>query len=337
MRKLILVTLGVLLVVVATVVASDEDASPTPAPTKTPDAEATEEIEPEATVEATDNSFEPFTQPDLNVLTGNVQRPNGIGFYDGFLYTACTGDSTLYEINSETGETITYSFGLGNSHTMYVTSDGSVRDLWIPDYDINAIVRVTGGSSPQTIASDLEGPWGIAYLDEESFLVTTLIDGSIIRVGRDGETEVMLEGLRSPTGLALDDEYVYVGNNASARRSIEWVEKESLLNGDNPSTETLVSGLQNVTNVVLAPDDLLYFTYSLGTRGVVGRVDPAECLEDGGCSNDQVEVVLFTELAAPLSGLTITPDLRLFVHTIYRPELYWVDLDGDDTSETEEG
>ncbi len=190
---------------------------------------------------------------------------------------------------------------------------------------------MTGGSSPQTIATELEGPWGIAYLDEEHFLVTTLIDGTITRVSREGDKEILLEGLRSPTGLALDDKHVYFGNNASARRSIEWVNLDDLLDGDSPDTETLVSGLQNVTNVVLAPDNMLYFTYALGTRGVVGRVDPTQCIEDGGCSNDQVEVVLFTELAAPLAGLTINPDLRLFVHTIYRPEIYWVDLDGSES------
>jgi hypothetical protein len=73
---------------------------------------------------------------------------------------------------------------------------------------------------------------------------------------------------------------------------------------------------------------MLYFAYALGTRGVVGRVDPEFCMENGGCSNDQVEVVLFTELAAPLAGLTFSDDMRLFVHTIYRPEIYWVQIEG---------
>ncbi len=120
-----------LFVVVSTVFSSDDEVSPTPAPTKTPDVELTEEPTTETDVNEESN-FEPFTQPDLNVLTGNVQRPNGITYYDGFLYTACTGDSTIYEIQSESGDTITYSFGLGNAHTIYVTGEG-VRDLWMPD------------------------------------------------------------------------------------------------------------------------------------------------------------------------------------------------------------
>jgi hypothetical protein len=52
-----------------------------------------------------------------------------------------------------------------------------------------------------------------------------------------------------------------------------------------------------------------------------------KCIEEGGCTNDQVEIVVFTELAAPLAGLTISPDMRLFVHTMFSPDIYWVQLD----------
>ncbi len=76
----------------------------------------------------------------------------------------------------------------------------------------------------------------------------------------------------------------------------------------------------------MAADGLLYFSYSLGTRGVVGRVNPATCRENGGCSSEQVEIVVYSELAAPLSGLTISPDMELFIHSIFSPEIYWVDL-----------
>ena len=37
----------------------------------------------------------PFTQDDLELLVGNVQRPNGITWHDGELYTVCNGDWTL--------------------------------------------------------------------------------------------------------------------------------------------------------------------------------------------------------------------------------------------------
>jgi hypothetical protein len=84
--------------------------------------------------------------------------------------------------------------------------------------------------------------------------------------------------------------------------------------------------VQNVTGLALGNDGLLYFAYSLGTRGVVGRVDANACAEAGGCENADVEIVVFTELAAPLAGLTISPDNRLYVHTMFQPEIYWVQL-----------
>jgi len=113
----------------------------------------------------------------------------------------------------------------------------------------------------------------------------------------------------------------------SARRGIEWVSKEDAQNNTEgtASVKSLVTGLQNTTGVVMAPDGYLYFAYSLGTRGVVGRIDPDECREDG-CTNNQVDIVIFTELAAPLAGLTISPDMRLFVHTIFSPDIYWIQL-----------
>ena len=62
----------------------------------------------------------------------------------------------------------------------------------------------------------------------------------------------------------------------------------------------------------------------LGTRGVIGRVDPAQC-QDGGCGNQDVEMVVFSDLPAPLA-ITLSDDMRLFLHSRYRPEFYWVQL-----------
>src|SRR5690606_11678235 len=114
----------------------------------------------------------------------------------------------------------------------------------------------------------------------------------------------------------------------SARRAIEWISKQEVFENAESTSETrpLVTGLQNTTSMVMAPDGYLYFAYALGTRGVVGRIDPQTCLGEGGCTNDQVEIVVFTELVAPLAGLTISPDMRLFVHTIFSPDIYWVQL-----------
>src|ERR1041384_7871533 len=36
-----------------------------------------------------------FTQADLSLLTGNIQRPNGLVWHDGKIYAACSGDWTV--------------------------------------------------------------------------------------------------------------------------------------------------------------------------------------------------------------------------------------------------
>jgi hypothetical protein len=327
-RLSVIVLIFVLGGISTVIVFGQSDATPTPAPSKTPTAEETPtpEITPEAEETAVGGVSEPFTQTDLSVLTGNVQRPNGILWFDDFLFTACTGDWTLYRIDDESGQTITYSYGVRSAHTLHIEDDGSGTELWIPDYDLDMIVRINRQSSPVPVAEDIPNPWGIAYLDEESFLVTSISENSILRVGRDGTSETLLDGFRSPTGIVVTDDVVFVVNNGSSRRSIEWIDKAELVANEAPQPQPLLSGVQNDTNLVLGSDGYLYFTYALGTRGLVGRVDPTVCMENGGCSNDEFQIVIYTELAAPLAGLTISDDMRLFIHTIYRPEIYWVDL-----------
>lgn len=271
--------------------------------------------------------FEPFTQSDLSVLTGNVQRPNGAVWFEDELYVACNGDWTLYQLDSTIGTTETYIYGIRNAHMMVAEGNGEAADinLWIPDFEANAFMFVNRSRAPQVVAGNLQNPWGVAAVGEEGFLVTNLSGNNVMRIDRGGATEVLIQDLRSPTGIAADGEYVYVANNGSARRSMEWITQEDLLSGSGVM-RPLVSGLQNTTGLVLAPDGYLYFAYAIGTRGVVGRVQPGQCRE--GCTNEQVEIVVYTELAAPLAGLTISQDMRLFMHTIFRPEIYWVQLPG---------
>jgi hypothetical protein len=303
--------------------------TPTPAPSKTPTATATAQSEAEDdSSSATISVTQPYTQADLTVLTGNVQRPNGAIWHNGKIYAACNGDWTIYELEDTTGSTKTYIYGVRNSHTLYIEdiSENEI-DIWVPDYDTNTLLRINQSRAPQSVVSGLQGPWGIAYLDEEHFLVTNLSGNSISIVSREGKTFELTNDLRSPTGIVVEDDIVYVANNGSARRSIEWFDVTNIAENETPTLYPLVSGLQNTTGMVLGNDGMLYFAYALGTRGVVGRVDPEVCQEQDGCTNDQVEIVLYTELAAPLAGLTLSSDMRLFVHTIFRPEIYWVQLE----------
>lgn len=327
-RQLLAIIIVLCTVFVWTTVAQDDTETATPAPSNTPNAEVISEAGPIAVAELPPLPRS-FTQEDMSVLVGNVQRPNGMVWFEDQLYTACAGDWTLYRIDSRNAETITFVTGVQNAHMVHAEATESGFNLWIPDANTDRLVRIDQSRfAPTVITTEgLDAPWGIVDLDDEHFLVSNLRSDNIVVVNRDGELREGLVGLRGPAGLERNDDIVYVANNGSARRAIEWfdindLDAEEAVEG---ITQPLVSGLQNVSNVVLAADGYLYFTYALGSRGVVGRVNPTACYEEG-CSNDDVEIVVFTELPAPLAGLTISDDMRLFVHTIFRPELYWVQL-----------
>lgn len=309
--------------------------TPTPAPSKTPSAEeATVEATSEATTEARTPSTGPIqslTQSDLSILTGNVQRPNGITWFDDELYVSCSGDWTIYQINAASGQTLTYIYGIRNAHSLHAErGDDEELHLWVPDFQTNTLNDVTR-NGVRAVTNALSGPWGLVQEDDETFLITNLSGNTLTRVGRDGEVDTVVGGLRAPTGVEVDESLVYVANNGSTRRAIEWYDltaTEAIDSSELAEEHSLVTGLQNVTGLSLGPDGYLYFAFSLGTRGVVGRVDPERCRENGGCTHEDVEIVLLTELAAPLAGLTIAPDGRLFVHTMFSPDIYWAYLPG---------
>jgi hypothetical protein len=332
MRLISSIVLCFLCFLISTSIAAQEAVTPTPAPSKTPIAASDELQEPSN--QTVQTPIGTRIQSDLSILTGNVQRPNGIVWHDGKLYTSCNGDFTIYEIDATTAATRTYIWGVRNAHMLYAenTPEGELN-IWAPDFQANQLVRIDR-NGVETILSNLESPWGIAYLNENEFLVSGLRSNNLLVVSRDGQSREIVSDLRSPTGLAADDSAVYIANTGSARRAIEWIDKADIpeQQGESEGAEpiqvhSLISGLQNTTGLVMAADGYLYFAYSLGTRGVVGRVDPEVCRQNGGCTNAQVEIVLYTELAAPLAGLTISPDMRLFVHTIFSPDIYWVQLD----------
>jgi hypothetical protein len=273
---------------------------------------------------------QPFTQEDLQLLSGNVLRPNGMFWHDGYLYIGCNGDFTLYRVDDTTGATITYIAGIENANELYVEGVTNDTNVWVPDYSRDTLTIVERGQSPPRtdLVSDLAAPWGIESVGDD-FLLTLFRNDEVIRSTRTGETEVIATGFRSPTGIVIDDTTVFVANHESARRSIEWFDLNDVADGE-PLTDTdmqqLVKGLQFTTNLVMGPDGMLYFAYALGQRGVVGRVDPQACMEAGGCANIDVEPVVWTELQAPLVGLNITPDMRLFIHSQYGAEIYWLQL-----------
>lgn len=283
---------------------------------------------------------EPFIQSDLSILSGNVQRPNGLFWHNGMVYASCSGDWTIYEINADDGATITYLWGIRNAHTLHVEDDeNGDLNLWVPDYQTGSLMRIYQGAL-LTVAQNLEGPWGIVAMGD-SFLVTSLLDNRLLHITREGEISNWVTNFRSPTGITLHNNYVYVANNGSSRRAIEWFSLDDVADPERAidaveggMVQSLVSGLQSVTGLTMGADEYLYIAYSLGTRGVVGRVDPIMCQEQGGCTNNDVEIVVYTDLAAPLSGLTLSPDMRLYLHTIFSPDIYYVDLIESAVNET---
>jgi len=285
---------------------------------------------PSLAVAQDDGKMEPFLQSDLKVLLGDVQRPNGIFWHEGYLYTGCAGDWTIYRIDAETGDTITYMFGVKNAHSLYVETDASGgTDLWAADFQDSKFVVVNPGDERGLfpIKEGLAAPWGLTpSATDDTFFMSEWQSDNLVNITRDGNITLVASGFADPTGIVATETEIYIGNNASARRSVEWLD----LSGEgDPNPQPLVTGLQNVTNLIMAEDGYLYIAYALGTRGVVGRVDPEVCKENGGCSNVDVELVLWTELAAPLAGLTITPEMRLFVHTQFGTEIYWLDLEAE--------
>ncbi len=285
------------------------------------------EAEPAATVSSLDLGS-PFLQDDLELLVGNVQRPNGFVWHDGSLYTICNGDWTIYKIDDQTGDTITFVFGTRDGNTLILEDTDAGFDIWVPDPEFGALWKVDQRrAAPAAITAELESPWGITRLDSSRFLITDTQVNGIVAVGEDGEWGEVQGQLRAPTGIVKHEQYVYFANGGSARRGVEYFSVES--DGEFSSVKPLVSGLQNTTTLAMGSDGKLYFAYALGTRGVIGRIDPSIC-RDSGCSGDDVELVVFSDIPAPLA-ITLSEDMRLFLHSRYRPEIYWLQLPVEST------
>lgn len=265
----------------------------------------------------------PFLQDDLELLVGNVQRPNGFVWHDGSLYTICNGDWTIYKIDDQSGDTITFVFGTRDGNTLILEDTAAGFDIWVPDPESGTLWKVDQKrAAPAAVTSALESPWGIARLDSDQFLITDTRVNGIVAVDEGGERNEVHSELRAPTGIVKHESRVYFANGGSARRGIEYFSVEA--DGDFSAVKPLLSGLQNTTNLAMGSDDKLYFAYALGTRGVIGRIDPSLCL-DSGCSGDDVELVVFSDIPAPLA-ITLSDDLRLFLHSRFRPEIYWLQL-----------
>lgn len=304
-------------------------------PGPTPVSEPPTAIGPDTTPKASATAAPtPLTADDLSTFSPPLQRPNGMTSVGGQLFVSCSGDGTIYLIDAETGEAASYVYGVANAHTLYAESVGDALHLWVPDYDAGNVKHYTE-AGVETLANGLEGPWGIARLSDEAFLVTGQRGDALSLVRRDGEHEVVLEGLDEPTDLVVDASagLVYVANGSGDDRAVEWYSLDDLRDGEPaPEGGRLVEGLDSPTDIHAAEDGYLYVAYADGDEGLVGRVDAAACHERGGCAAEDVTVVIESGLPAPLAGLTTSPSGRLYLHTAYGEEIYWVQMEGWDAA-----
>ena len=149
----------------------------------------------------------PFLQSDLELLVGNVQRPNGIVWYDDALYTVCNGDWTIYRIDVLSGETVTFVFGVRNGNNLIAETTESGFDLWVPDPDTGTLWKLDQRrEAPVGVATELGAPWGITRLDDERFLLTDTRSNSILAMAAAGERETVHSQLRAPTGIVRHEE-----------------------------------------------------------------------------------------------------------------------------------
>jgi len=268
----------------------------------------------------------PMPVDQIRYLTGDVAKPNGIGWYGNNLYVVCAGDGTVYELDDQTGFTNTYIYGVKDAFSIYPEKgrDGNLY-LWVPDAGARSIVRVSP-SEVETIVSGTGEPRSLIPYDVNTFLVSGLRANTVEQVSRDGERITWITGLEDPTALVLHREYLYVSNMSNVDRAIEWYTLADI-RADNPEPSPLLRGIEGITGMQLYSDGYLYFTYEQDGRGLVGRIQPDVCRDANGYSADQVEVVVAPRLTSPLAGLMITPDGRMFFHELYGNVLNWVQLE----------
>ena len=82
-------------------------------------------------------------------------------WFEDHLYTVCNGDWTIYRVDDDSGETITYVFGVKNGHSLLMESTDDGFDIWIPDPDSETLWKVNQDRlAPESVLSGLKAPWG---------------------------------------------------------------------------------------------------------------------------------------------------------------------------------
>lgn len=128
---------------------------------------------------------------------------------DGTVYATNTGEQdmpdtwAIYRITSE-GTVTTFASGevLGWPNGVELNADGDVVTVGLGSTNLR-VFSAGDGSLLETVALPSAGNDGLIVL-EDSYIVSSVFDGTVVEVTGDGETTVLAEGLEAAASIGYD-------------------------------------------------------------------------------------------------------------------------------------
>jgi sugar lactone lactonase YvrE len=159
---------------------------------------------------------------EVGEYSGEITNPTGIAFSgENQMFVTSRLDGNVYKL-SAFGEAVTFARNLGVATGMAFDSGGVlyVGDRTGTIFKVNGI----GEEKAWTQIEPSVSAYHLAFGPDESLYVTGPTVSSfdaILKINRDGETDVFFKGLGRPQGLAFDlDGNLYVAASLRGRRGI---------------------------------------------------------------------------------------------------------------------
>jgi glucose/arabinose dehydrogenase len=139
---------------------------------------------------------------------------------------------------------------------------GQNVSVFVAEAAAGRITRITpaeGGMKKETVRSELNAPMGLA-IDSCSgdLLVTTVGDGRLLRLSRDGSRlQVLAEGLKGPMGVTVSQDGAIVVAESLAGRLIR-------ISPDGSDRVSLVQGLLKPEMIAWGRNGMIYVAESEG-------------------------------------------------------------------------
>ncbi len=92
-----------------------------------------------------------------------------------------------------------------------VTRD-SQGNIYVANYKANTIQKISSGLEEKKIftSEKIQGPIGLAVDSEDNLYVSGYLSNNIVRISPEGETTVMIEDLKRPYYLYINDDVLYI-------------------------------------------------------------------------------------------------------------------------------